>query len=148
MGPGNTADELNSMLNFGDDDNEEVDESEQRNLQEDLADIFMDIGPVTRELAPLKYKRKGHQLKSKTLLKVKGLPSVGSHEIDLDRYLFNHHYFHHLVGLSSLKKVLQPIAEDLNLHDLSPGEEDDTFAKETSYDLGQLKQSQKGGTTS
>ena len=45
----------------------------------------MDLGPITRELAPLKYKRKpGEKLKSKTMLRVKGLPTVGEHEIDLD----------------------------------------------------------------
>lgn len=95
------------MLNLlGDgDEMDEADETEQRNLQEDLTDIFMDLGPMTRELAPLKYKRKqGEKLKSKTLVRVKGLPSVGEHEIDLDQYLFGHHYFHHLVGLSSLRK--------------------------------------------
>ena len=36
---------------------EEEMEAEQRVLEQDLTDIFMDLGPATRELAPLKLKR-------------------------------------------------------------------------------------------
>ena len=51
----------------------------------------MDLGPITRELAPLKYKKPEIQpVKSKILLK------VGTDEDNL----FNNHVFHHLLGLS------------------------------------------------
>ena len=48
--------------------NEEEMDIEQKVLEQDLTDIFMDIGPATRELAPLKLKKaRGYRLKSKTL---------------------------------------------------------------------------------
>lgn len=75
--------------------NEEENEVEQRHLVEDLTDIFMDIGPASRELAPLKLKRP-EKLMSKTLVKV---PRAND-----DNHLFNNHMFHHMLGLSNLNK--------------------------------------------
>jgi hypothetical protein len=67
----------------------------------------MDLGPITRELAPLKYSYPKSKLESKTLLRVRGaLPSAGEHEVDLDDYLLGRSYFHHLIGLSSLRRLL------------------------------------------
>jgi hypothetical protein len=70
-GAGNfIAEDLGNSLLFGDDDgNDEENEVEQRYLVEDLTDIFMDLGPVSRELAPLKL-RKQKNLKSTTVIKV------------------------------------------------------------------------------
>lgn len=103
---------------------------------EDLTDIFMDIGPASRELAPLKLKRPD-KLKSKTLVKV---PRAND-----DNHLFNNHMFHHMLGLSNLNKgkdllltlsiVLRQKARELNLSDMSPDRDyDDSFVMETSYD--------------
>jgi hypothetical protein len=65
----------------------------------------MDIGPVTRELAPLKYKRAPNEkLKCKTKVKVKPIPPGSENQVDMDDYLFGTNYFHHLVGLSSIRK--------------------------------------------
>ena len=45
---------------------------------EGLDEIFMDLAPVSRELAPLKLERpKEMKPKSKAILKVKAPPSVG-----------------------------------------------------------------------
>ena len=71
----------NSIVYFPpDEDGQIVDEEteiEYQQLMEGLEEIFMDLGPVSRELAPLKLERpKEMKLKSKTILKVKALPSV------------------------------------------------------------------------
>lgn len=67
----------------------------------------MDLGPASRELAPLKLKKpKNFKLKSKTFLKVK-TPLYFDEEIDEDEHLFNYHMFHHLLGMSNLKKSKQ-----------------------------------------
>ena len=77
----------------------------------------MDLGAVTRELAPLKVRRpKGHKLKSKTILKVRvawpqkeeaGEKNISEEDDDGTADLgaiTDNHFFHHLVGLSNLRK--------------------------------------------
>jgi hypothetical protein len=88
-----------------------------------LKDIFMDLGAVTRELAPLKVRRpKGHKLKSKTILKVRvawpqkeeaGEKNI-SEEDDLGAITDNH-FFHNLVGLSNLRKGKESLSLTLVL---------------------------------
>lgn len=117
---------------------EEEQEIEQRQLEEDLTDIFMDIGPPTRELAPLKLSRPSHhKLKTKALIKLnvpQADPSIDPADIDdadPDFHLFNNHMFHHLSGLSNLKKILESKALSLDLEFSSP---ETSFYKEDSYD--------------
>lgn len=115
-------------------------ELENRYLQEDLTDIFMDLGPITRELAPLKLKpAKGTKVKSKTVRKYKIPIDVPGIEIDMDLQLFGHHMFHHILGLSNMSKALRPIVDELNLQELTSDEDDEDFIKETSYDRSLIK---------
>lgn len=50
---------------------------------------------------------------------------------DPDSHLYNNHMFHHLLGLSNLRKVMKPKANELNLTGFSPdrfaGEDDESF---------------------
>ncbi len=89
-------------------------EVEQKVLEQDLMDIFMDLGAVTRELAPLKLKKqKGYKLKSKTIHKFLA-PSVDpaielqEEDLDKDSHLYDHHMFYHMLGLSNLRKIMWP----------------------------------------
>lgn len=103
----------------------------------------MDLGPVTRELAPLKLKpAKDTQIKSKTVRKYKVPNDAPGVEVDMDQQLFGHHMFHHLMGLSNMRKVIKPIAEELNLQELTSDEDDEDFVKETSYDRSAMKNSE------
>lgn len=106
----------------------------------------MDIGPVSRELAPQKLKRDPKKpIKAKAMLRVPVTKNVkGQNLIDSEYYdhLFNHDMFHHMLGLSSLKKTLMPTLRELHLPDGFEFEDDeDSFTKEQSYDHSQIMQS-------
>lgn len=110
-------DEYNSV----EDGYEEMMEIENKVLEEDLIDILMDIGPATREVAPLKLKRK-HKLKAKTVVKFQAPPADptvafedADPDLSLDQHLFDHHSFYHLLGLSNLRKILAHKLDTLNL---------------------------------
>lgn len=105
----------------------------------------MDLGPASRELAPLKLKRpKNLKHQSQVILKVK-MPKAptnqrtqdpASVEDEREDHLFNNHMFHHMIGLSNLKKTLRNRAEEFNIRDMSPDrpEDDSFYMRETSYD--------------
>ena len=110
-------------------------EVEQRVLEQDLTDIFMDLGPATRELAPLKLKRP-QRIKTKTIIKfiapiVDPVVEIGDEDLEKDPHLFDYHMFHHISGISNLRKIMDPKLESLNIT-VSSGE--DSIVKEDSYD--------------
>ena len=57
----------------------------------------MDMGGLTREIAPLKHKK---IVESKISDKV----YVNLHSVNDDESLTGYHFFHHIIGLSNLKK--------------------------------------------
>jgi len=93
----------------------------------------MDLGPATRLLAPLKL-RHAPAVAPQNLIKLKpppADPSIDPTDTNVDAHLFNHSMFHHLCGLSNLRRILAPKCYEL---DLSLSSCDDSFVKEDSYD--------------
>ena len=133
-------------INLADLDEERLKEEaaiDQKALNSNLACIFMDIGPASRELAPQKLKRDLKKpMKAKAVLRVPVTKNVKGHNLIDSEYfdhLYNHHMFHHMLGLSSLKKTLIPTLRELHLPDGFEFEDDeDSFTKDQSYDHSQI----------
>lgn len=126
----------------------EEEEQEQRELNKNLTDIFMDLGPISRENAPQKLQKSSRRgpPKAKILLKVPVPKPKSSTPLEDEPYdnLFNNHLFHHLLGLSSIKKTLLPTIPHLLFpRDFEFEDNEDSFTNEKSYDHSQIIQSSK-----
>ena len=57
----------------------------------------MDLGGLTREIAPLKHKKINEN-------KINDKVYINLHSANDDESLTSYHFFHHIIGLSNLKK--------------------------------------------
>ncbi|CDW74553.1 UNKNOWN [Stylonychia lemnae] len=97
---------------------------------ENLSDIHMDLGGLTREIAPLKHKKIDDK-------KISDKIYVNLHSTDDEENLVGYHFFHHIIGLSNLKKLMKDKIDELNISNFNTVVQDDTSALEDSVLMNQ-----------
>eukprot|EP00347_Sterkiella_histriomuscorum_P019298 403342185 len=107
--------ELPSRHNKDEEESEEIIEHNQSDQKkkdkkqiEHLSDIHLDLGVQTREIAPLKHNKFDDQILSDQM-------RVNLELSNDDEGLTGPHFFHHILGLSNLKKIMKDRIEDLGM---------------------------------